>query len=436
MKKLTYKILVFCGLFGTMLSCSDKYETLTYNFNEPVMMSVADFRASVNVTSEQRKIENSGKICFYNGYLYIAENGKGIHIVDNRKPESPAIVGFIELLGNYDMAIRNNMLYADMFTELVWFNISNPQSPVTAGCMPNAFPSALPAIDNEYGYDYAQVYSRQQSSDSIIVGWKLTKRTERVEGYPDWWNNQNHRWDSADGLIFMAERSTYGSNKSGGSSQGVNGSMSSFALYNDYLYSVMNNQMTIISLAGATPEFITNSIYVGANVETLFSYKDAMFMGTPTGLLIYSVENPTHPVYCSQISHAVGCDPVVVENDLAYVTVHSGNICGQNTNELFVIDVSNIYSPQELVSYNMTSPKGLGIDNSTLFVCDDGLKIFNAANPQTIMTNRLAHKKGMSGYDVIPFNNVLMMIAEDGIYQYDYSDLNNIKQISKLTFQR
>jgi hypothetical protein len=25
-----------------------------------------------------------------------------------------------------------------------------------------------------------------------------------------------------------------------------------------------------------------------------------------------------------------------------------------------------------------------------------------------------------------------MMIAEDGIYQYDYSDLNNIKLLSKL----
>jgi hypothetical protein len=84
----------------------------------------------------------------------------------------------------------------------------------------------------------------------------------------------------------------------------------------------------------------------------------------------------------------------------------------------------------------MTKPKGLGIDNKTLFVCDDGLKIFDATNPQTIMANQLLHKSGMSGYDVIPFENTLMMVAEDGIYQYDYSDLNNIHQISKLAFDK
>ena len=80
----------------------------------------------------------------------------------------------------------------------------------------------------------------------------------------------------------------------------------------------------------------------------------------------------------------------------------------------------------------MTKPKGLGIDNGTLFVCDDGLKIFNASNPQTVMGNCLAHYSGMEGFDVIPFNNVLIMIAEDGLYQYDYSDLLKIQQLSKV----
>jgi len=127
-----------------------------------------------------------------------------------------------------------------------------------------------------------------------------------------------------------------------------------------------------------------------------------------------------------------GCDPVVVENDIAYVTVHSDNLCGQNANDLMIIDVSDVRRPRVLVTYAMTKPKGLAIDNGTLFVCDDGLKIFNAANPQTLMANRLAHYSGMEGYDVIAFDNILMMIADDGLYQYDYSDLTRIRQISRL----
>ena len=132
------------------------------------------------------------------------------------------------------------------------------------------------------------------------------------------------------------------------------------------------------------------------------------------------------------ITHVFGCDPVVVENDIAYVTVHSGNFCGQNANELIILDVKDVKHPAHIVTYTMTKPKGLGIDNGTLFICDDGLKVFNASEPQKIMASQLAHYKGMEGFDVIPFNNVLMMIAEDGLYQYDYSDVNKIEQISKI----
>jgi len=155
-------------------------------------------------------------------------------------------------------------------------------------------------------------------------------------------------------------------------------------------------------------------------------------MGTPRGMVIYSVANPLKPEYVSAISHVFGCDPVVVEDDIAYVTIHSGNFCGQNTNELLIYDVSDVRYPKLIVSYAMTNPKGLGIDNSTLFLCDDGLKIFDAKDPQTLLAKQLVHYSGMDGFDVIPFDNVLMMIADDGLYQYDYSDLNKINQLSKL----
>ena len=52
------------------------------------------------------------------------------------------------------------------------------------------------------------------------------------------------------------------------------------------------------------------------------------------------------------------------------------------------------------------------------------------------MANRLAHYSGMEGYDVIPYNNVLMMIAEDGIYQYDYSDLEEFRLLSKIAVKK
>ncbi|MDR1886546.1 MAG: hypothetical protein LBQ70_01400, partial [Prevotellaceae bacterium] len=232
------------------------------------------------------------------------------------------------------------------------------------------------------------------------------------------------------GGLFASEAA----NKSG-SSTGVNGSMSRFVLYRDYLYAVINNRMVIVDLAGEQPEKIPEDVYVG-DVETIFSYKDNLFMGTPTGMLIYSVADPLKPAYVRGVWHVFGCDPVVVENDMAYVTIHSGNNCGQTNNDLIVYDVSDVSDPKHIVTYAMTSPKGLGIDNGTLFLCDDGLKVFDAADPQTLLANRLAHYSGMDGFDLIPFNNVLMMIADDGLYQYDYTDVRQIRLLSKLPIRK
>ena len=223
----------------------------------------------------------------------------------------------------------------------------------------------------------------------------------------------------------------------GNNNIGQTGSMSRFAIYKNYLYTVLNNQLGIFDIESATPEKIGENVYVGNNVETIFSYKEYMYMGTPTGMMIYSVENPVKPEQIAVVPHILGCDPVVVENDKAYVTIHSGNFCGQNANQLIVYDVANPKKPMELKTYPMTNPKGLGIDNGTLFICDDGLKVFNASDPMTITApeNLYYHNSGMNGYDVIAFNKLLMMIAADGIYQYDYTDLKDIKPLSHLAIK-
>lgn len=421
MKKLMYLFFmsVICMLYG----CNDDMkvkETITFTVNKPILMSADAFRSSVKVKTQPEEITQQGKICFYEGYLYISEPGKGIHIIDNRNPSSPSPVGFIELIGNADVAIRNNMLYADSYVDLVWFDITNPALPVLKNRLENVFPYAFPPVE-EGTIDYPMCETAAANSQ-IVVGWTQVEESYTYEYYKD--------------QIMYNDAMTNSSGNSSGSSTGVNGSMSRFGFYQHYLYVVLNNQMSVFDLSGDKPVKAVDNIGIGSNVETIFSYKDYMFMGTPTGMLIYSVADPLNPEYQSMMWHVYGCDPVVVEDDIAYVTVHAGNNCGQNFNELIILDVKDVKNPQPIVSYTMTKPKGLGIDNGTLFLCDDGLKIYNASDPQTLMANRLAHYSGMEGYDVIPHDNVLMMIADDGIYQYDYSNLKEIKLLSKLAVKK
>ena len=420
MNKLNY-LFLFTGLL--MLNACTEFvqETYSYKINEPVFMSAAEFRNSVKVSRTPQQINKQGKICFYKDFLYISEPDKGIHIINNIDPANPKAVGFIEIMGNADIAIKNDVLYADAYIDLVWFDITNPALPVLQGRKENVFPTAIPPMDNFYGYDYEQCSDK---SKGVIVGWELKEKTGTYTKNRWWW------WRG--GMVDDAYMSNVESGAKNSGNTGITGSMARFSLYNNYLFTVMNNTLAVFDLSNRAPVVAADSIYVGWDVETIFSYKDYMFMGTPRGMLIYSVSNPVKPVYVSSFTHFYGCDPVVVENDTAFVTVRSGNLCGQNSNELIVVDVSNIKQPKQIVSYSMTSPKGLGIDNGTLFLCDDGLKVYDARNPMILMAKQLAHYKGMDGYDVIPFEHTLMMIADDGIYQYDYTDLNNIKQLSKL----
>jgi hypothetical protein len=83
-------------------------------------------------------------------------------------------------------------------------------------------------------------------------------------------------------------------------------------------------------------------------------------------------------------------------------------------------------------SYQLTHPMGLSKDGSTLFLCDgkEGLKVYNAKDP--VNMEMIKQLKDGNMYDVIAADGLATVMASDGIYQYDYSDLNNIHLISKL----
>lgn len=417
MKKLSSLFFLFFLLI--MCSClNDKEEeyteeTVTYEINEPVLRAVGEIRQAGAFTAP-KKMTEMGKMCFYKDYLYVSAPGEGIHIIDNRQPSAPCAVGFVELPGTYELAIRADRLYADSYIDLVWFDLSDPARPEVKGRVENVFEQVLPPTGNERGYDYGRCYAVAERADSVVVGWKLVTRTETYRRYPGYVND--------------------GSNtpNGGGASEGLNGSTSRFGLYQSYLYVIGIGRMHIFDLAGAQPVRIGADIALEGMAETIFTYKDCLFMGTPAGMLIYSLQNPLAPEYCSTVRHIYGCDPVVVENDRAYVTVHSGNACGQSGNLLQVVDVSDVKWPVEIVSYTMTKPLGLGIDRNTLFVCDDGLKVYRTDDPQQLMANCLLHAPDIKGYDVIPAGEVLIVMAEDGLYQYDYTDLNRITLLSKL----
>jgi hypothetical protein len=217
---------------------------------------------------------------------------------------------------------------------------------------------------------------------------------------------------------------------------GIGGSMARFAIAQDHLYSVSYSQLSSFNINIPYEPRLTNTKQIGWNIETIFPFQDKLFIGSTSGLFIYNITDASNPTLLSQFSHVTSCDPVVADEKYAYVTLRSGTACQGFTNQLEVLDITKLTQPSLLKVYPMTNPHGLSKDDNLLFICDgkDGLKVYNATD-----VNNLQLKKTISGietYDVIAFNGNAIVVAKDGLYQFDYTDSNNIRQISKITISQ
>jgi hypothetical protein len=216
---------------------------------------------------------------------------------------------------------------------------------------------------------------------------------------------------------------------------GISGSLARFAVVNNYMYAVSSDSLRVITLAVAENPMLANSLGLGWGIETVFPFKDKLFIGSNTGMLIYSVSNPLTPAKLGTFEHVRTCDPVIADDNYAWVTLHSGNRCAGFTNQLELLNITNIMSPNLLKTYPLTSPRGLGKDGNLLFICDgdDGLKVFDATDPLSI--KQVKQFSLPEANDVIAYNHIALVVAKDGLYQFDYSNAANIKLVSKLTVQ-
>lgn len=214
---------------------------------------------------------------------------------------------------------------------------------------------------------------------------------------------------------------------------GTGGSMARFTVAGNTLYLVSSTTLRAYNVSNSQNPIPGKETKLGFGVETIFPYRGNLFIGTQTGMIIYDATREGDPRYLSRYDHIVSCDPVVVQGNLAYVTLRSGTGCRNGSNLLDIIDVSNLSAPRILKSIPMINPHGLGVDGNVLFICegDSGLKMFDLNNPTD--PKLLQHITDVRSYDVIPSRDVLIVTGKDGIYQYSYADRKQLKLLSKLT---
>ncbi len=406
---LTVTLFVVFALTGCVKDTCKK--TYSYTWFQPLYKTTAEVRANIKSNSP-RAIIAPGKLFITGNFIFLNELNKGIHVINNTNPVAPINIAFIDIPGNIDIAVKGNTLYADLYTDLVALDISNPLNVIKTKIVDNVFPQ------RSYGFN--------ADSSKMIFEWARHDTTIREDCL------QQGRWFNGSGVFVPS--SDVNSNKSfaGGSPTGIAGSMARFALMNNYLYTFGNAELKVINISAAQNPVVSNTINLNWGIETLYPFKEKLFIGSNSGMFIYTVANPESPVKLGTFTHARVCDPVIADDNYAFVTLRNGSTCAGFLNELDVLDITNLSAPVLLKKYDMTNPFGLSKDGSLLFICDGkaGLKIYNAANVNDL---KLIKQVSMPEcYDVIAYNGLAIVVAVDGLYQFDYSNINNIHQLSKI----
>jgi len=392
----------------------------TYIAYTPIYKSIEDIRSEVGIQSP-RELCNPGKMFLYGDYIYVNDIRQGIHIIDNANPSSPISIAFINIPGNVDLAVKDNILYADNFTDLEFFDISTPQDPVYKGRLEDVFESNTlnPVLGQLIGFDEEEV-------------------TEEYDCDNEWRNHAEFDFNSFDPSLSSLPSGVF---TAPSAPQAIAGSLSRFANYGDFLY-VIDDQtrLNIFDISDRLNPSISSEIEVGRGIETLFPSGDNLFIGAEDGLFIYALQDPISPTFSSKFEHARACDPVFVQDNTAYVTLRSGTECQGFNNQLDVLDVTNISNPQLLTTVALDNPHGLSLSEDLLFICEGefGFKIFDKSNLFNISNNELSHIDSFTAFDVIilPGTTTAMVIGQDGLFQFDFSDTNNPVELSLIPATR
>lgn len=394
MKKLTI-LLVLVAFW----SCSDDTYTEEVTIATPITQSKADFLAQASGGAPQTIVQ-SGKIYSYQNYVLVNDFEAGIHIIDNSDPANPSKIGFIKIPGNVDMAVKNDILYADSWLDMLVFDFSDPTNVSLINRLEDVLPKRLPEFtEGVFDIDF----SDYDEETEVIIGWEYTVEIREFDRGDDL---------AVDDVSVLES----------GNSNGTGGSLARFNIVNDHLYVVDASRIFSFDISNLNNPRLKGEVIVNRGVETIFSDGTYLYIGTPSGMGIFGLDDPGSPNYLSEVTHITGCDPVVVQGDYAYVTVRGGNFCGQPDSLLDIVDVSDRTNPFVVKSDIMNEPYGLGVKDNRLYVSDGsfGLVVYDITDPTN--ASRIITYNDLEIYDIIPRPQWMIMIGNNTMYNYEYTE--------------
>lgn len=223
-------------------------------------------------------------------------------------------------------------------------------------------------------------------------------------------------------IVFFSCEKNSADSASATSGVGKGGSLAKFTIVGNYIYAVSSHYLYTVDISNPSAPVKVNQSLLGFDMETIYPFKNNLFIGSRTGLYIYSIDTASKPRLIGEAKHGRSCDPVVANDSVSYSTLKGNSFCGPATSGLYVYDIKNINNSLLKKTITINEPVGLGLAGSALYVCNSGggMNVYDVSAPY----NPIEKQTITGGYfiDVIPYNDLLICWTKDGIRLYDITN--------------
>ena len=151
-------LLIIYYLFS---SCFGMAEVDSRSNFKPVYMKRSVFENSIQFEPAKSTL-TSGKIYIKDELMYLNDVNKGFQIYNYSNPNNPVKIGYINIPGSTDVAIRNNVLYVNQATDLVTINYNVSTNSVT---VTNRIKNAFPPKVSPDGF------TTKKKQNQIVIDW-------------------------------------------------------------------------------------------------------------------------------------------------------------------------------------------------------------------------------------------------------------------------
>jgi hypothetical protein len=271
--------------------------------------------------------------------LLAADENSGIRIYSVADRKNPRTIMTIPLLGPRGMAMKDSIIYANSYSGILALRLHLKEGRYDTASVIRAVPSYM--TDYVMGPDVRSPLDCGCTSSNPV--------------------------------------------KSGGASISTGGSYATFAVIDTFLYYIDSDYSQLVTMTIANPSkpVELSRTDIGWTVETLYPTSRYLFIGGSRGMFVMNRETPSHPLIIGSLQHFKACDPVVVSDTTAFVTLLGGNRCGESRDVLLTVSVADPANPKLLREYPIATPYGLAVSDTLLYIGQGnaGFALFNVKDP-------------------------------------------------------